>query len=106
MIRFKWTIWKGNTSLNLQVNKQKKYHSLLMVLGIVFVAFNLRPSITSVGPVIGLIRSDIGFAHWNIALLMSLPLIAFAILSPITPVIANRLTNELTLIIGLAMLMV
>lgn len=88
------------------MKNRKNNQSFLLILGIIFVAFNLRPAITSVGPVIGLIRTDIGFAHWNIALLMSLPLIAFAILSPITPIVANRLSNELTLIIGLIFLMI
>src|SRR5690625_2632920 len=88
------------------MKNRKNNQSFLLILGIIFVAFNLRPAITSVGPVIGLIRTDIGFAHWNIALLMSLPLIAFAILSPITPIVANRLSNELILIIGLIFLVI
>src|SRR5690625_3826809 len=81
-------------------------HSTLLVIGIILVAFNLRPAITSVGPIIGVIRDDIGFANWNVALIMSLPLIAFAVLSPITPVVANRLSNEVTLLIGLIILII
>lgn len=82
------------------------FYPILLVIGIVFVAFNLRPAITSVGPIIGIIRDDIGFANWNVAFIMSLPLIAFAVLSPITPIVANRLSNEITLIIGLIILII
>src|SRR5690625_2134989 len=82
------------------------FYPILLVIGIVFVAFNLRPAITSVGPIIGIIRDDIGFANWNVAFIMSLPLIAFAILSAITPIVANRLSNEMTLVIGLTMLFI
>src|SRR5690625_7179867 len=53
-----------------------------------------------------MIRDDIGFDNWNVALIMSLPLIAFAVLSPITPVVANRLSNEVTLLIGLIILII
>lgn len=89
-------------------NSSKKVNDypILLGVGIVFVAFNLRPAITSVGPIIGVIRDDIGFANWNVAFLMSLPLIAFAILSPITPIVANRLSNEMTLVIGLTLLII
>lgn len=86
--------------------KQDKVPTILLVFGVLFVAFNLRPAITSVGPLIGTIRDDIGLANWNVALLTSLPLIAFAIMSPIAPKLANKLTNEVTLTLGLFMLIV
>lgn len=86
--------------------KRSRATQLLLVLGVLFVAFNLRPAITSVGPLIGTIRDDIGFSNWSVALLTSLPLIAFAIMSPIAPKIANRLSNELTLALGLFILIV
>ena len=92
--------------MDSNINKKMDFYPILLVIGIVFVAFNLRPAITSVGPIIGIIRDDIGFANWNVAFIMSLPLIAFAVLSPITPIVANRLSNEITLIIGLIILII
>src|SRR5699024_8091775 len=93
----------GETNLEQKTNQLYK---VILVAGIVTVAFNLRPAITSVGPLIGTIRDDIGLANWNVALLTSLPLIAFAIMSPIAPKLANKLTNEVTLTLGLFMLIV
>lgn len=87
-----------------QENNNIQHRQILLFIGIIMVAFNLRPAITSVGPVIGMVRDDIGFPNWAIAFLTSLPLIAFAIMSPLVPRIANRWTNEITLTIGLLIL--
>ncbi|MFK9090824.1 CynX/NimT family MFS transporter [Bacillus salipaludis] len=84
----------------------KSTYTFLLVTGIILVAFNLRPAITSLGPLVGNIQEDVGLAHWSAGLLMSLPLIVFAIMSPIVPKIANRITNERTLLVGLILLFI
>mgnify|MGYP001945717346 CR=1 FL=1 len=73
------------TETERTLDQSKKMYKALIVLGIVIVAFNLRPGMTSVGPLIGTIRDDVGLANWGAGLLTSLPLIAFAIVSPIVP---------------------
>lgn len=78
----------------------------LFIAGIVLMAFNLRPAITSLGPLVGMIQEDVGLAHWSAGLLMSLPLIVFAVMSPLVPKIASRLTNERTLLVGLISLFI
>ncbi|ASN07319.1 MFS transporter [Virgibacillus necropolis] len=84
----------------------KRYYRVLLVLGIIFVAFNLRPAITSVGPVMGIIRDDIGLSNWSVGLLTSLPLIAFAIMSPLAPRLGNKYSNERAMLIGLVLLLI
>jgi CP family cyanate transporter-like MFS transporter len=84
----------------------KSAYIYFFIIGIVLVAFNLRPAITSLGPLVGMIQEDVGLAHWSAGLLMSLPLLVFAIMSPLVPKIANVLTNEMTLIIGLTSLLI
>ena len=86
--------------------KRNQLYKLMLVAGIVTVAFNLRPAITAVGPLLGAIRDDIGLSHWSVALLTSLPLIAFAVMSPIIPRFGYRYTNEKTLLFGLVLLLV
>ena len=88
------------------MQKDEKLYQVLLFVGVIFVAFNLRPAITSVGPLIGIIRDDIGFSNWSIAFLTSLPLIAFAIMSPMAPKLANKLSNEMTLVLGLFVLII
>ncbi|UOQ49186.1 MFS transporter [Gracilibacillus caseinilyticus] len=83
----------------------KKHYTLLFIAGIILLAFNLRPAITSVGPIIGIIREDLSISNWSAGFLTSLPLIAFAIISPIAPRIANRTSNEKALLYGLFILL-
>lgn len=84
--------------------KEKSIQAVL-VAAIIFVSFNLRPAITSVGPLVNDIQNDLGLAHWSAGLLTSLPLIAFAVMSPIVPNISGNLTNSWTLIMGLIFLL-
>lgn len=86
--------------------KSTNFTLYLFITGIVLAAFNLRPSITSIGPLVGMIQEDIGLTHWSAGLLMSLPLIVFGTMSPFVPKIAYRLTNEWTLLIGLTILFI
>jgi MFS transporter, CP family, cyanate transporter len=88
-----------------KVNPKNTY-LYLFIAGIVLVAFNLRPAITSLGPLVGMIQEDVGLAHWSAGLLMSLPLVVFAVMSPLVPKIATKLTNEMTLLLGLTSLFV
>ena len=78
----------------------------LLISGIVLIAFNLRPAITSLGPLVGMIQKDVGIAHWSAGLLMSLPLIVFAVISPIIPKLSRRFTNEVILLLGLVLLLI
>ncbi|MFC2947288.1 CynX/NimT family MFS transporter [Virgibacillus sediminis] len=86
--------------------KKVNLYSFILVLGIIMVAFNLRPSITSVGPLMGVIRDDLGLSNWSAGLLTSLPLVAFAVISPVAPKLGNRFTNESTLLLGLTILFI
>ena len=84
----------------------KRIYQFILVIGILFIAFNLRPGMTAVGPLIGTIRDDLGLANWSAGLLTSLPLVAFAIISPIVPRIGKKITNEWAMVIGLMILVV
>src|SRR5699024_10290743 len=86
-------------------NPTRIYHFIL-IIGILFIAFNVRPGITAVGPLIGTIRDDLGLANWSAGLLTSLPLVAFAIISPIVPRLGKKITNEWAMVIGLIILVV
>lgn len=81
-----------------QTNQLYRY---LLFAGIVIVSFNLRPGMTSVGPLVGIIRDDIGLANWSAGLLTSLPLIAFAAISPLVPRISEQFNDDWTMVIGL-----
>ena len=64
---------------------------VLLVLGIVLLAANLRPALTGLTPLIGLIRADTSMSYGVAGLLTTLPLLAMGVLSPITPLLARKL---------------
>ncbi|PLT35425.1 MFS transporter [Bacillus sp. V5-8f] len=70
---------------------------IVLILGIVFAAANLRAPITGVGPIIDTIRQDMGLSSTLAGMLTTIPLLAFAIISPIAPKIASRFGLETTI---------
>jgi CP family cyanate transporter-like MFS transporter len=83
-----------------------RIRGLLLVLAIVLLAANLRPALTSVAPLIGQIRTDTGVSNGVAGLLTGLPLLAFAVLSPIAPRLARRFDMERVLLASLLVLAV
>lgn len=78
----------------------------LLVIGIVFIASTLRSPLTSVGPIIGPIRDSLNMSNVLAGFLTTIPLLAFAIISPFAPKLANRFGMELTLFVSLCLLTV
>ena len=81
-----------------------RFRGLLLVLAIVLLAANLRPALTSVAPLIGQIRTDTGVSHGVAGLLTALPLLAFALLSPVAPRLSRRFGMERALLASLLVL--
>lgn len=63
----------------------------LLLAGILFIAFNLRPTLASVGPLVGEIRAATGLSHAALGLLTTLPLLAFGVVSNFTPFVTRLL---------------
>ena len=68
------------------------------------IAINLRPAITSVGPLIEDIRAATGISAALAGLLTTLPLLAFGAISPLAPLIARRIGIESALAGAVAVL--
>src|SRR5215204_1237087 len=81
-----------------------RLRGFLLVLGIVLLAANLRPALTGVAPLIGQIRADTGISNGVAGLLTTLPLLAFALLSPFAPRVARRFGMERALLASLLIL--
>ncbi len=60
------------------------------------IAANLRAALTSVGPLLEQIQQQLALSATAAGLINSLPLILFAILSPLTPALAKRIGIERT----------
>ncbi|NUS36945.1 MAG: MFS transporter [Pseudarthrobacter sp.] len=63
----------------------------LAFIGVLLIAVNLRVSFVSVGPVLVNISNDLGLSSAAAGFLTGLPLIAFAVFSPLAPGFASRL---------------
>jgi CP family cyanate transporter-like MFS transporter len=61
------------------------------LIGILLIAVNLRVAFVSVGPLLIEISSDFGWSSSTAGLLTGLPLMAFAVFSPVAPGFARRL---------------
>ncbi|MEK4349818.1 MFS transporter [Paenibacillus sp. FSL R5-0475] len=81
-----------------------KYDRWLLVLGIVFIASALRAPFTSVGPLVQMIQDDLGLSNTLAGAITTLPLLAFAILSPFAPKLARRFGLANVLLIAMVML--
>lgn len=60
-------------------------------IGVLLIAVNLRVSFVSVGPVLANISGDLDLTSAAAGFLTGLPLIAFAVFSPVAPAFASRL---------------
>lgn len=77
---------------------------VLLVAGIALVAFNLRPAIASVGPLLTLVRDRSGLSSADAGLLTTLPVLCFGILSPAVPALVRRFGAGRTILVSLVVL--
>ncbi|MFJ5769821.1 CynX/NimT family MFS transporter [Psychrobacillus sp. NPDC093180] len=82
----------------------KQSAPLLIILGIVFIAANLRAPLTSVGPLVGLIRENMHLSNTVAGMITTLPLLAFAFFSPFVPKLGRKFGVELIILISVIFL--
>lgn len=76
----------------------------LIFIGIMIVGANLRAPLTSVGTVISFIRVDLDLSHTLAGLITTLPLMAFALVSPFAPKLSEKFGMERTILYSLIVL--
>ena len=79
----------------------KKSKSFLILLGILFISFNLRAPITAVGSIVEMIQDEFSLSNAAAGFITTLPLIAFAIVSPFVSGISGKIGHAKTMMIGL-----
>ncbi len=70
--------------------KETARNKFLLIAGIIFIAINLRPALASVGPLVEDIRATTGLSNTLLGLLTTLPLLAFGVVSTLTPLFTKR----------------
>ncbi|OLF15350.1 hypothetical protein BU204_22150 [Actinophytocola xanthii] len=87
-----------------------KDRRVLLVVGFLLIAANLRAALTSVGPLLETIRRDVGLSAGEAGFIGTVPLLTFAAVSPQVPRLARRFGVDpmlwvamLTLVIGIVL---
>jgi MFS transporter, CP family, cyanate transporter len=76
------------------VSRQAHQHPVLLGTSIALAAFNLRPAVAGIGPVLPDIRADLHLSGLQAALLTTLPVLCFGLLSAPAPRLARRVGIE------------
>jgi CP family cyanate transporter-like MFS transporter len=94
--------------LNIVMNSisptRSLFSSIILILGIVLIAANLRGPITGIGPVLDQVIDSFQLTSSQAGMLTTLPLLAFAIASPMATSLAKRQGLEISLFIALVLI--
>lgn len=81
----------------------------LLLLGLVLVALNLRPALSSMAPLLSRVSESLGLSASQAGLLTTLPVLCLGLFAPLAPILARRFGSErvilgilLTLAAGIA----
>jgi MFS transporter, CP family, cyanate transporter len=78
----------------------------VLLVTILVVAANLRPTITALGSVVGLVAADTGMGAGALGLLGAVPLLAFGVVSPIVHVLTRAMGAERAVLVSTLVLIV
>ena len=82
----------------------EKNHSYYFLVCIIFLGFVTRVPITSISPLLDLIKGEYGVSNSTAGVLTTIPLAVFAACSPLVPVLARRIRRGTTVLLGAAIL--
>ncbi|WP_052398714.1 MFS transporter [Geomicrobium sp. JCM 19039] len=83
-----------NTERPLHQPTPYQSERFVLLLGIILIASTLRTPMTSVGPLLPFIQEGLGLSNAVAGSITTIPLLAFALLSPFAPRIAERVGAE------------
>jgi len=70
--------------------KMDKKGTILLLVTIFAVSINLRPAITSIGPMLEIIRDDLSLTNTQVTLLTGIPIICMGIFATLSPILNRR----------------
>ena len=79
----------------------RRKDAVLVILGVLFISFNLRAPITAVGSIVEMIQASLGLSNAVAGFITTLPLLAFAVVSPFVAKLSGKIGHEKTMMIGL-----
>ncbi|GLZ88812.1 MFS transporter [Metapseudomonas resinovorans] len=73
--------------------------TVLLLIGLVMVALNLRPALSSLAPMLNIVREATGLSATGAGLLTTLPVLCLGLFAPLAPILARRLGSERTVLL-------
>lgn len=86
------------------LEEKSNWQTIMLVIGIILIGSNLRAPLTAVGSLVPFIRDDLQISNALAGTITTLPLLAFALLSPFAPKLAKRFGVEKTIFFSLIFL--
>ncbi|HEY0237597.1 MAG TPA: MFS transporter [Friedmanniella sp.] len=80
--------------------------TVVLGLSLLVVAANLRPTLTALGPVLSLVKADTGLSPSALGVLGSVPLLAFAVVSPFVQLLSRRWGPDHTVFAAMVVMLV
>jgi len=71
----------------LMSKETKKWNSILLIFSIFSIAINMRPAITSIGPMLETIREQLSLSNAQVSLLTAVPVICMGIFATLAPLL-------------------
>lgn len=90
--------------MNKQQPTSTKRNRFWLLFGILFLALNLRPALSSIGPLMDEIGKSLNLSETFLGLLTTLPLLAFGLVSTITSLFTKKFGVGKTLLGAMALL--
>ncbi|AWN36677.1 MFS transporter [Methylobacterium radiodurans] len=81
-------------------------HPLLLGCGLMLVAFNLRPALTTVGPLLAAIRAETGLGAAGASVLTTLPVLFLGLACALAPAVGRRLGPDRGILLAAAIVAV
>lgn len=72
------------------MGKNLKTSKIFLIIGILGIAINLRPALSGIGPLADFIQKDFQLSGALLGMLTTLPLLAFGVISMLTPLFTKR----------------
>lgn len=94
------------TVLDNEQSQNKEKSRILLLIGILLIASNLRAPLTSVGSLVPAIRDSLEVSNVVVGFITTLPLLAFALVSPFSPKVAHRFGMEKTIFLSMIVLLI
>ncbi|HEX6497911.1 MAG TPA: MFS transporter [Micromonosporaceae bacterium] len=82
-------------------DKRRSPAGWLALLGVILLALNLRATIAGLAPLLPDVQTDLGLSRGTAGLLTTLPVLCFALLSPVAAILGRRMGIEVTLLLAM-----